>query len=236
MRTLLITLACVVPTLAVAGFDETTVVTAAPAADSARVAPEGSVSPLALPPPTAAPAPLAVAGPTAEPVGDTVGPGSEAAPAAKAKDGPVDFEDGEEPFKRYYHGFRLGYTYVNGLDSDSPLKSPHLFVIGYEATQRIEGGDWLNVIVVENVSIAGLNQSLFIPSANGLVGFEIANQIQIGTGLNFNPFDPSGKIVHQIIAAGWTPEVGKMNVPVHFTVIPDADGDWRIGSTVGVNW
>lgn len=223
MRTLLITLAFVAPSVAHAGFVETTVTTMTPPADSTAVSAETPIE-----------------ADSDEPALATAN--DKALASAAATDNEVDAEtesaeylDGE-PFKRYYHGFRLGYTYVNGVDSNSSLRSPHLFVLGYEATQRFEGGDWLNVIVVENVSVAGLNQSMFIPSANGLVGFEIADQIQIGTGVNFNPFDPDGKIVHQVIAAGWTPKAGKMNVPVHFTVIPDSDGHWRLGSTIGVNW
>lgn len=149
---------------------------------------------------------------------------------------PAVVEEPIKPVKRSFHGFRIGYTYVNGLTEDSPLRSPHLFVIGYEATQRAVGGNWLNVIAVENISVAGINQSVFVPSLNGLVGFEIDEQLQVGTGLNVNPFDPSGKYVHQILAVGWTPPVGAFNVPIHVTFIPDVDGHWRLGSTIGVNW
>ena len=143
----------------------------------------------------------------------------------------------EKPTQRSFHGFRLGYTYIHTPPGDAPaLESPHLFVIGYEATQRVVGGGWLNVIIVENLSVAGINQSRFIPSLNGLVGFEIDEQIQIGTGVNANPFDPDGKYVHQIIAIGWTPSAGSFNVPFHVTFVPDVDGALRAGTTIGVNW
>lgn len=144
--------------------------------------------------------------------------------------------DAAKPVARFMHGFRIGYTYVNGITDESPLRSPHLFVIGYEATQRAIGGGWLNVITVENFSIAGINQSMFIPSLNGLLGFELREQLQVGTGININPFDPHGKYVHQVVAVGWTPRAGAFNVPVHLTFIPDLDGNWRLGTTVGVNW
>lgn len=145
-------------------------------------------------------------------------------------------DDQAKPVARFMHGFRLGYTYVNGLTNESPLRSPHLFVLGYEATQRAIGGGWLNVITVENFSVSGINQSVFIPSLNGLVGFELREQLQVGTGINVSPFDPRGKYVHQILAVGWTPTVGAFNVPFHVTIIPDLDGNWRLGTTVGVNW
>jgi hypothetical protein len=142
----------------------------------------------------------------------------------------------EVPEQRLYHGFRVGYTYVAGIDEDSTLQSPHLFVLGYELTQRALGGRWLDVVVIGNASVAGINQSIFIPSANGLVGFAIDKQIEIGTGVNWSPFDPSGKNIHQVIAVGWTPPAGAFNVPIHATLIPDIDGNWRLGTTVGVNW
>ena len=160
----------------------------------------------------------------------------EAAPVATVSSTVAVPPEEPKPVSRFMHGFRLGYTYVNGLTDESPLRSPHLFVLGYEATQRAIGGGWLNVITVENFSIAGINQSLFIPSLNGLVGFEFREQLQIGTGINVNPFDPKGKYVHQILAVGWTPEAGAFNVPLHLTVIPDLYGNWRIGTTIGVNW
>jgi hypothetical protein len=132
------------------------------------------------------------------------------------------------------HGFRLGYLYLN--DPPAPLQSPHLFVLGYELTQRALGGSWLDVIFVENLSVAGLNQSVFLPSGNALVGFRLGRQVELGTGVNVTPFDPNGKYWHQVLAAGWTPGAGAFAVPVHVTLIPDVDGQWRVGATVGVNW
>jgi len=142
----------------------------------------------------------------------------------------------EPPEQHLYHGFRVGYTYVAGIDENSVLESPHLFVLGYEVTQRALGGRWLDVVVIGNASVAGINQSVFIPSANGLVGFAIDKQVEIGTGVNWSPFDPSHRYVHQVIAVGWTPPAGSFNVPIHATFIPDVDGNWRLGTTIGVNW
>lgn len=157
----------------------------------------------------------------------------EGAPAAPADEGPW-----VAPERRGYHGFRLGYTYVNGAGEgpDPSLRSPHLFVMGYELTQRAIGGSWLDVIVVENVSLAGINQSVVAPSFNGLVGFEIRDQVEVGTGISVSPFDPDGKYVHQLLAIGWTPPAGAFRVPLHLTLIPDVDGHWRVGTTIGVNW
>lgn len=141
----------------------------------------------------------------------------------------------------YKHGFRVGYSYVNLPRAyfDSPLaqlKSPHLFTMGYEVTQTMDGGGWLDVITVQNITLAGIDQNVFIPSFNALVGFEILDQIQLGVGPSLTPLDPNEKYVRLIAAAGWTPQAGAFNVPVHFLLIPDPEGHWRVGATVGVNW
>lgn len=138
------------------------------------------------------------------------------------------------PQQRFLHGFRIGWGYVSGLEDH--LASPHLFVLGYELTHRVIGGDWLNVIVVENVLVSGMNQSVLLPSANGLLGFEVAEQLQVGAGVNLAPWDPEDKLVHMVGAVGYTPRVGAINVPLHAYWIPDVDGHWRVGLTTGVNW
>ena len=151
---------------------------------------------------------------------------------------PVDpqFEEVAEPppRPRFLHGFRIGWGYASGMEDH--LASPHLFVLGDELTHRIIGGDWLDVIVVENVLASGMNQSVILPSANGLLGFEIAEQLQVGAGVNASPWDPDGKLVHMVGAVGYTPQVGTLHVPLHAYWIPDVDGQWRFGLTTGVNW
>jgi hypothetical protein len=149
--------------------------------------------------------------------------------------------------QRLLHGFRLGYMFVNDFDKpidasdpDSSLKaqldmkSPHLFVIGYEVMRRMVGHSWLNVILVGNAMVAGLEQSKFYPSANFLIGFEIDRSFQIGVGPNLTP--TRDKAAHVIFAAGWTPLVGRIYLPVHAFYVPDVDGNFRTGMTVGVNW
>jgi len=143
-------------------------------------------------------------------------------------------------------GVRFGYGYLNGVreleDMNNPGKakrlSPHTFVMGFEMQQVMEGGDWLDILFIENITISGLDQSVINPSASVLVGFEIDKQIQLGVGPNISTFDPSGKdkLVHLIMAVGWTAQAGVFSVPVHFSFIPDADGYWAAALTTGVNW
>ena len=147
---------------------------------------------------------------------------------------------------RFLHGFRIGASYtfkydepVEGLGGKSlreqaSMRSPAHFLLGYEVVYRVVSQSWLNVILLGNAMVAGLEQSKFYPSANGLLGFELKNAFQIGVGANLSPL--KGSEAHAMIAAGWTPRVGKLYVPVHAFFIPDVDGVHRTGMTTGVTF
>ncbi|MEZ4235459.1 MAG: hypothetical protein R3F59_04715 [Myxococcota bacterium] len=79
------------------------------------------------------------------------------------------------------HGFRIGYAYY----PEAELDDPHLFVMGYETSQRMYGGAGLDVLLVENVVVGGLNQSLVIPSGNLLIGASVRDTWEFGVGPNF---------------------------------------------------
>jgi hypothetical protein len=151
--------------------------------------------------------------------------------------------------RRFLHGFRLGWTYLYNMDKPRMdgdgnmieslkekygLRSPNMMLLGYEGFYRIVGHSWLNVLMVGNVTVAGLEQSKFIPAASGLIGFEFNRAFQLGVGVNLTP-DPDAPS-HMIAAAGWTPAVGSIQTPVHFFFVPDADGNHRMGATVGMTW
>lgn len=151
--------------------------------------------------------------------------------------------------KRFFSGFRLGWMYIAGWELKNRddgtgqmtsikdklgLKTPNMFLIGYEGFYRIVGHSWLNVLMVGNVTVAGLEQSKFIPAASGLLGFEFERNFQLGVGINLIP-DPVAPS-HMIVAAGFTPYVGGIQTPLHVFYIPDAGGNSRMGATVGMNW
>ena len=131
------------------------------------------------------------------------------------------------------HGFRMGYGYVNAPKNHELLQSNWLYLLGYELNQTIYGGDWINVLFVQNISVVGVNQSLFIPSGNILMGFEFNERFQIASGINMVPSD---NWCHMVVAAGWTPKVGDINIPFHVSYVPDVDNQWRTYLTTGVNW
>ena len=152
--------------------------------------------------------------------------------------------------RRFLHGFRLGWTYLYHMDDRKTrmddagnmitlgekygLKSPNMMLLGYEGFYRIIGHSWLNVLMVGNVTVAGLEQSKFIPAASGLIGFEFDRSFQLGVGVNLTP-DPVAPS-HMIAAAGWTPSVGSIQTPVHFFFVPDTEGNHRMGATIGMTW
>lgn len=188
----------------------------------------------ATPTPTAPPAATATATATLRYVPPPV-PGSEApAPPASPNDA------------KLLHGFRIGYSYNASFDKPvaslggqslaqkADMRTPSHFLVGYEAFYRMVGHSWLNVILVGNASVAGLEQAKFYPSANLLIGAEIDNSFQVGVGAHLEPL--AGSEAHMIVAAGWTPRVGSFYVPLHAFFIPDVDGVHRMGVTTGVTW
>lgn len=133
------------------------------------------------------------------------------------------------------HGVRIGYVYANNAEKSSILDSPHLFAMGYEAEFRIASGGPMDVLIVPNIMLLGLNQGAIIPSANLLLGASFNDLLEVGVGGNFAPSE-SGKVVHMVAAVAVTPAMGELQVPIAFSFIPDNDGDWRLGLTAGVNW
>ncbi|MGZ3420158.1 MAG: hypothetical protein ACXWUG_09325 [Polyangiales bacterium] len=207
------------------------------------------------PTPTAAPAPVAsahatvtFAAPPPPNQGSSDAPSSTPPSGAPIVDKPTQAApDSDNPDDRkFLSGIRLGYSYVykynqpldslggQTLQQKVGLRSPHEFIVGYEAMYRMAGHSWLNVILVGNVMVGGLEQSKFYPSANALIGFEFKNSFQAAIGIHTTPL--KGSEAHTVFAAGWTPRVGSFYVPVHFFFVPDVDGAHRIGATTGVTW
>jgi len=135
-------------------------------------------------------------------------------------------------------GMRFGYNYANKADQSPRLESPHMFAIGFETQQTMDGDSWLDLLFIQNVTISGLEQSVVVPSANVLVGFEIQDSLQLAVGANATIHDPSGEdhYLHLVTAVGWTQAAGIFSVPVHLVYVPDVNNYYRIAVTTGVNW
>jgi hypothetical protein len=138
----------------------------------------------------------------------------------------------------YRKGMRFGYNYSNKAEESDRLASPHMFGMGFEMQQTMTGGDWLDLLFIQNIMISGVEQSVIIPTVNALVGFEINKSLQVGVGINGSIYDSSGNdnFIHLISAIGWTQEAGTFSVPIHFVYVPDINGYYRFAVTTGVNW
>ena len=206
-----------------------------PSSPPAATLPAATAPSMETAPPTPAPQ-VATAEPSAQPVG---------APASA--EAQADDDGWHRPAgKRFFHGFRLGWTHIANYDhpvmdrggksikEQFGLKSPDMMLLGYEGFYRIVGHSWLNVLMVGNVTVAGLEQSKFIPAASGLIGFEFNHSFELGVGVNLTP-DPNAPS-HMIVAGGWTPTVGSIQTPIHAFYVPDTDHNNRMGVTVGMTW
>ena len=166
-------------------------------------------------------------------------------PAAFAGDRAIGSLAGEESDWQFRSGARIGYVYAHNshqpnpkTGEESPLQSPHMFSIGFEMQQVLDGGSWLDLIMIEGVSLTGLDQSVAAPSARILMGFEINNTIQIAVGPNISAHDPSGdgNILHLIGAIGVSLQAGKFTVPFHVAFMPDKNKYNVFALTTGINW
>ena len=135
-------------------------------------------------------------------------------------------------------GIRFGYNYANKADESDRLKSPHMFAIGFELQQTMDGDSWLDLLFIQNLTVSGLDQSVILPSGNALVGFEIKDALQLAVGANVTVVDPSGEdhYVHLVSAIGWTQDAGIFSVPVHLIFVPDVNDYYRVAVTTGINW
>ena len=100
------------------------------------------------------------------------------------------------------------------------------------------GGN-VDVLFVENLMAIGLNQGLFVPAANAMVGFHAYDRFQVGVGVNFNVGElliPDGQPLGMVAAAGIITKMGRLNVPLHVSVIPQRGDIPRAAVTTGVNW
>ena len=155
-------------------------------------------------------------------------------------------------------GVRFGYSFLNKgtqpqctqerrppwrdesvpCNPDVKLSSNHMFLLGFELQQTLDGGSWLDILFIQNISVAGLDQSLFAPSASVLIGFEFDDQVQLAVGANASAYDPAdeGNYIHLVAAIGYTADIGDLNLPIHVSYVPDVNGYWRAAVTTGVNW
>ena len=150
-------------------------------------------------------------------------------------------EDGVgTPLHSMYNGFRVGAIAITGGVSDAMkergMEWPMTTVIGVETVQRIRASQKLHFIVVGNLLAGGFDQNFFFVNANGAVGLDINETVQLGMGVNLTPGSESG-LSHAVYFASYSYPLDKgVFMPITFTAVPDKEGHHRFGLSIGFNW
>lgn len=137
------------------------------------------------------------------------------------------------------NGPRVGVTFLNqpanikadgfGLDSGVSV-GQIVSQFGWQFEWKYFETDGGSAGLVEFIPlIGGLDQGLFIPSANVLVGFRTGDGWEIGCGPNVSLVGTGF-----VVAGGYTFKSGYMNFPVNLAIIPGKETT-RISLLVGWN-
>ncbi len=122
-------------------------------------------------------------------------------------------------------GPRVGFTYIGAGSTADSLKSifkanPFITQFGWQFEKQYFALDNGTAGLVEFVGlIGGLEQGLFLPSANMLVGVRSSSGAEFAFGPNISI---SGAAF--VLAVGHTYKSGSLNFPVNFAVVPSSKG------------
>lgn len=131
-------------------------------------------------------------------------------------------------------GPRLGMTFITGESADR-LKDeydavPFVSQFGWQFETRFFTLDNGTVGCLEGIAlIGGLEQGLFLPSVNGLVGIRNARGLEFGVGPNVSL---AGFAL--AVGGGFTISAGEVNFPVNIAVVPSNKGI-RFSALFGFN-
>ncbi|MFN5705886.1 MAG: hypothetical protein ACK45U_08540 [bacterium] len=122
-------------------------------------------------------------------------------------------------------GPRIGFTFIGAGSTADALKtefnaSPFITQFGWQFEKQYFALDNGTAGLVEFVGlIGGLEQGLFLPSANMLVGVRSSSGAEFAFGPNISI---SGAAF--VLAVGHTYKSGNLNFPVNFAVVPSSKG------------
>ncbi len=122
-------------------------------------------------------------------------------------------------------GPRIGFTFIGAGSTADALKtefnaSPFITQFGWQFEKQYFALDNGTAGLVEFVGlIGGLEQGLFLPSANMLVGVRSSSGAEFAFGPNISI---SGAAF--VLAVGHTYKSGSLNFPVNFAVVPSSKG------------
>jgi hypothetical protein len=153
----------------------------------------------------------------------------------------------EEARTKILFGPRLGVTYVASEpdDFDSSIQDiypsgrryfPVYSLIGVSFEQNIRLGDTKYYFTFQEiVLIGGLDQNIFLPDLDLLVGFRSPFGLVAGVGPNFSLRSTDGKIAintSMIYSVGWSFSFKKVNIPLSFFIVPTPEDGAPIMSLV----
>lgn len=122
-------------------------------------------------------------------------------------------------------GPRVGFTFIGAGETADFLKneynaSPFITQFGWQFEKQYFALDNGTAGLVEFVGlVGGLEQGLFLPSANVLVGVRSSSGAEFAFGPNISL---SGAAF--VLAVGHTYKAGNLNFPVNFAVVPSSQG------------
>ena len=157
-----------------------------------------------------------------------------------------------EPRLTLVLGPRVGATYIfadwGGYNEslqrhfpDDRTYFPILTQFGVNFEQRIRLGNTLSHFAFQEVLLlGGIDQNLYIPSLNILIGFRSHTGLEVGLGPNISVSmnDRGVSVALSVVyAVGWTFTFDDVNVPVNIAIVPTPrDGNPRVSLVSGFNF
>ncbi len=132
-------------------------------------------------------------------------------------------------------GPRVGFTYVAPGELADKLKKdldvePLITQFGWQfETNYFATPNGTAGLIEGVILIGGLEQNVFLPSANLLIGIRSKDGLEFGFGPNVSLGGAAF-----VFAAGFTIRNGALNFPINFAVVPSKDG-FRTSLLVGFN-
>jgi hypothetical protein len=125
-----------------------------------------------------------------------------------------------ERIRKYYNGPRIGFTYISESAISRDLEyyghRPYFTMMGWQFESRFFHNPNGSHLMFEFVPmIGGLEQGLFLPSANFLLGYRSAGGFEFGLGPNFSPSGTS-----MLFSIGKSFESHGMVYPANLVFVP----------------
>ena len=125
-----------------------------------------------------------------------------------------------ERIRKFYNGPRIGFTYISPSAVSRELKDfglkPYFSMLGWQFESRFFHNPNGSHVMFEFVPmIGGLEQGMFLPSGNFLLGYRSARGVEFGLGPNISP---SG--VSMLFSIGKSFEANGMVYPVNLVLVP----------------